>query len=170
MTTAVIIIIALIGIPTCILNKNITVKTFDDIKTVQQILSATKERISLDSMEAFSPLAHDVYGFISSPEKVDELFSFLSIEQRQKIKSLFTNGQVKRIDIMRPRCVRFTLKQSFKNYFVTSSYETLILVFNDNCTCKCEDMRIDEETVNKQDLGNGWYKVSIITKRTTPHA
>ena len=91
--------VALIGIPTRILNKNINEKTFDNIKGVQNILSATKEIISLDSLEAFSPLAQDAYGYIISPEKVDELFSFLSVEQQQKIKSLFTNGQVKRINI-----------------------------------------------------------------------
>jgi hypothetical protein len=170
LTIAVITMVMIIGIPTRIVNNSINDKTFDSIKAVQQILSTTKEKISLDSIEAFSPLAHDAYGYISSPEKVDELFSFLSVEQRQKIKHLFTNGQVKQIDIMRPRCVRFILKQSFENYFITSSYETLILVFNDSCKCNCQDMRMDEETVRNQDLGNGWYKVSIVTRRTAPHA
>jgi hypothetical protein len=170
LTIAGIIIVMFIGIPTRIVNKSINDKTFDSIKGVQNILSTTKEKISLDSIEAFSPLAHDAYGYISSPQKVDELFSFLPIDQRQRIKRLFTNRQVTQIDIMRPRCVRFILKQSFQNYFITSSYETLILVFNDSCKCNCQDMRMDEETISKQDLGNGWYKVSIVTRRTAPHA
>ena len=159
----------IIGLPTRLLNKDIDDKTFADIKIVEQILSATKEIISLDSLKGvFSPLAPDEYGYISSPQKVDKLFSFLSIEQRQKIKALFLNGQVKRIDIMRPRCIQFYLRSSPRNFFFTSSWQTLILTYNDSCVCSCQDNLSSEGEVKIEDLKNGWFKILAITKRRLP--
>ena len=164
-------LIMIVGVPSRLISKRIDDKTLKDIKTAQQILTATKKAISSDSLVgAFSPLAPDAYGYIDSEEKVDKLFPFLPEEKLKAVKKILTSGQVKNIDIMRPRCIRFRLATSFNNYFFTSSWETLDLVFNDSCVCNCQDQHIDEETISKEELGRGWFKISIITKRTRPHA
>lgn len=166
-----IVLLMVVGLPTRVINTRISDETYDDIKGVQQILSSTKKEISLDSLAGvFSPLAPDEYGYIDSEEKVDKLFSFLPDDKRNEVKNVLKSGQVKNIDIMRPRCIRFTLATSFNNFFLTRSWETLDLIFNDSCVCNCQDQRMDEETISKEDLGKGWFKVSIITRRTRPHA
>jgi hypothetical protein len=98
-TLIIIFILVIIGIPTRLIDKGIDEKTFADIKVVQKTLSTTKDEISLDSLKGvFSPLAHDEYGYINTTQEVDNLFSFFSPDQRQSIKNLFINGEVKRID------------------------------------------------------------------------
>ncbi|MDI3319269.1 hypothetical protein [Pinibacter soli] len=166
--STVIILIIVIGIPTRLIDKNIDEKTFNEIKIVQKILSATKDKISLDSMKGISPLAHDEYGYINTPQEVDKLFSFLPNDQRQKIKNLFANGQVKRIDIMRPRCIQFYIRSSPRNFFFTSSWQTLLLTYNDSCVCTCQDNLDADGEIKIEDLKEGWYKVLAITKRRLP--
>lgn len=159
----------IIGIPTRLIDKTIDEKTFADIEAVQKFLSATKEKISLDSLKnVFSPLAPDEYGYISTPEEVEKLFSFLPVHQRQKIKDLFLKGQVKRIDIMRPRCIQFYIRASPRNPLFTSSWQTLVLTYNDSCVCSCQNNLTSEGEVQIEDLKNGWYKVLAITKRRLP--
>jgi hypothetical protein len=170
LTIAVLVTVVIVGFPTRIRNKNIDSGTLSDIKQVQQILSASRDKISQDSTTVFSPLTvSDDYGYVEKSD-VDQLFPFLKIADRNKIKSLFDKGQVLRIDIMRPKCIRFTLKQSFNNYFLVNSWQTLALVYNDKCVCDCQELRSDEETVMSVNLGSGWYKVTIVTKRAPPHA
>jgi len=167
---AVIIAIVVIGFPTSIGDTTIDKDTFTDIKSVQQILTTNKNKIPQDSTTAFSPLAKkDVYGYINA-NAVDSLFSFLTNAEKEKIKSLFSKGQVIQIDIGRPKCIRFILKHSFNNYFLVNKWQTLILVYNDNCVCDCQTLVTDEKKVSVDSLGNGWYKVLSTTKRTPPHA
>lgn len=167
---AVIIAIVVIGFPTSISDTTINKDTFADIKSVQQILTNNKDKIPQDSTTVFSPLAKiDAYGYMNA-NAVDSLFSFLTNAEREKIKSLFSKGQVIQIDIDRPKCIRFILKHSFNNYFLVNKWQTLILVYNDNCVCDCQTLVTDEETVSVDSLGKGWYKVLSTIKRTPPHA
>jgi hypothetical protein len=167
---AVIITIVAIGVPTSINDTTIDKDIFTDIKSVQQILTTNKDKIPQDSTTVFSPLAKkDVYGYMNG-NAVDSLFSFLTNAEKEKIKSLFSKRQVIQIDIGRPRCIRFILKHSFNNYFLVNKWQTLILVYNDNCVCDCQTLVTDEETVSVDSLGNGWYKVIKTIKRTPPHA
>jgi hypothetical protein len=166
-----IILVVLIGIPTRVINKEIDESTFEKIKIAQRILSSVKDSIEIkNDLKAFSPLADDAYGYIDTQEKVDKLFPSLSNEHRFTIKALFSNHWIIKIDIMRPSCIRFTLKESYKNYFLTRSYETLLLIFNDSCKCDCQNQSFDDATVTSKYLGNGWHKTSIVTNRTAPHA
>jgi hypothetical protein len=167
---AIIIAIVVIGFPTSIDDTTINEATLADIKSVQQILTNNRDKIPQDSTTVFSPLAKiDAYGYMNA-NAIDSLFSFLTNSDREKIKSLFSKGEVIQIDIDRPKCIRFILKYSFNNYFLVNKWQTLVLVYNDNCVCDCQTLVTDEETVSVEKLGNGWYKVLSTIKRTPPHA
>jgi len=169
-TIAIIITVVFLGFSTHLRNTTIAQKTFADIQSVQQILTKNKDKILQDSTTVFSPLAkNDAYGYMNA-NAIDSLFSFLTKTDREKIKSLFAKGQVIEIDIDRPKCIRFILRHSFNNYFLVNKWQTLILVYNDNCVCDCQTLVTDEETVSIDSLGNGWYKVISTIKRTPPHA
>ena len=158
------------GIPSRLITKNIDADRLIRIQDANKILIAAKAKIPRDTIGGFSPMIPDDYGFIRSPEQVDRLSSFLSDEDRNRIKLLFIDGILSEICMNYDGCIRYTIKTSLSNYFINSSWETLYLVYNEQPQCHCEDWSSDgDKQPAKQSLGGGWLRVDVVTERRPIH-
>ena len=162
-----VIAVCYIGIPSRLTNKNINKESFQRIKEATKILVLAQNKAQHDATKGLSQFLPFEYGRISNSNQINNLFPFLSDVDKNKIKALFGNNDIEEIDMHEQSCISYTIKKSLSNFFINSSSETLYLIFNNNCDCGCENKSYGRgDKFEKQTLGNGWFKVDIIVKRT----
>lgn len=161
------IVVCYIGIPSRLANKNVNKESFQRIKEATEILVLAQNKVQRDTTKGLSQFLPFEYGRISNSNQINTLFPFLPDVDKKKIKALFDNNDIEEIDMHEQSCISYTVKKSTNSFFITSSSETLYLIFNNNCDCGCENKSYASgDKFEKQNSGNGWFKVDMIIKRT----
>lgn len=160
------IAICYIGIPSRLINKNISQENLTRIKEVNKILMTTRKFVKADSLKDIGSLLPDAYNFVQSPEQIDKLFYFLKRNEKQKIKDLITEGIVMNISLNDPECIEYEIKTSRMNYFLNSSWETLYIIFDHlGSSSRAEKSSDSEYERTPIDLGQHWFKITEIEIR-----
>ncbi|MGZ3766683.1 MAG: hypothetical protein ACXVB0_13175 [Mucilaginibacter sp.] len=158
-----------IGIPNPFFIREIDGDKLLRIKKAGQILVIAQLKAQHESVVGLTQFLTFEYGRITDAGQIDNLFPFLAVKDRDIIKSLFNNGDIKEIDMHEQSCIRYTIKSSWHRLFLST--EALYLYHNNRCTdCLCENLgHSDREKIDKKSLGNGWFLIDIVTEREPYH-
>jgi len=160
---AIFISICFIGIPSRLHDTNIEDKTLADLKAITLKLTEARKSIKNSPGNDWLP---DGYAYINTTEQVDRLLGpYLASKETQKIKELIKNRELLEIDIANENCVRLEVRISNWSSLFSDSYEKMFLIYDKTPGCTCKDVTPDgSKRVGSEKLGNGWYKVRLVTK------
>jgi hypothetical protein len=167
LTIVAIFLICYIGIPSRLISKNIDASSINRIKEANKVLVKAQLHTPHESERGLTQFLTYGYGRIATSEQVDQLFSFLTNAERDKIKLLFDKKDVAEIDLHEQSCIKYTIKSSINLPLLNSSAETLYLIHNNNCDCHCENVGFgSKDTAETKALGNGWFQIALVIART----
>jgi hypothetical protein len=170
LTLIAFITLCYIGVPSRLLSRNINDNRLARIKKADRILIAAQWRVKHDTVVGLTQFLPFEYGRITNRSQIQQLFPYLTENDRKIIESLFNDQDVKQIDMHEQNCITYTVKKSFNIYLINSSSEALYLVHNNHCDCHCEDFGLgSKDSSETKSLGNSWFIVDYITAREPFH-